>query len=47
MMLFLRDNGLIARPDTAQATTAMLALAASEISEDGLSRWIRDNLPKE
>jgi death on curing protein len=46
MVLFLRDNGYLFRPDSAQATAAILALAAGEISEEGLTRWIRDNLPK-
>jgi death on curing protein len=46
MMLFLRENGVVFRPDSAEATAAILALAAGEISEDGLTRWIRDNLPK-
>jgi death on curing protein len=30
----------------ADATAVILSLAAGEISEDGLARWIRDNLPK-
>ena len=29
-----------------EAAAANLALAAGEIGEDGLARWIRDNWPK-
>ncbi len=32
--------------DPIAAAAAILALAAGEISEAGLARWIRDNLPK-
>ena len=32
-------------PDPVQATAAMLSLAAGEIDEDGLARWIGDNWP--
>jgi death-on-curing protein len=28
------------------ATAMILALAAGEVSEQGLARWIRDNRPK-
>lgn len=45
MMVFLRKNGVAFAPSEAQATEAMLALAAGEVDEDGLSRWIRDNWP--
>ncbi len=44
MMTFLRVNDVKFAPDPAIATAAILALAASEIDEDGLTRWIRDNL---
>jgi death-on-curing protein len=47
MMVFLRKNGIAFAPDPAQATTIILALAAGEVSEDGLTRWIRDNWPAE
>ena len=46
MMAFLRKNGVMFRPDQAQATTIILALAAGEVSEDSLARWIGDNWPK-
>jgi len=45
MMVFLRRNGVEFAPDPAQATTIILALAAGEVSEKGLTRWIRDNWP--
>jgi death-on-curing protein len=47
MMVFLRRNGVAFAPDPAQATTIILALAAGEVSEDSLTRWIRDNWPYE
>jgi len=47
MMTFLRRNGIAFAPDPAQSTTIILALAAGEVSEDGLTRWIRDNWPSE
>jgi death-on-curing protein len=46
MMVFLRRNGVAFQPDPAQATTIILALAAGEVSEESLARWIRDNWPK-
>jgi death-on-curing protein len=46
MMVFLRKNGIRFAPDQAQATAMILALAAGEVGEDGLARWITDNLPK-
>lgn len=46
MATFLRKNAVRFAPDQAQATTIILALAAGEVSEDGLTRWISDNLPK-
>ena len=45
MMVFLRRNGVEFAPGPAQATTIILALAAGEVSEKGLTRWIRDNWP--
>jgi death-on-curing protein len=45
MMVFLRLNGIHFAPDPAEATVAIVALAAGEMDEDGLTRWIRDNLP--
>jgi death-on-curing protein len=45
MMVFLRLNGVRFAPDQAQATAAIIGLAAGEIDEAGLTRWIRDNWP--
>lgn len=45
MTLFLRLNGIAFRPDPAEATTIILGLAAGEVDESGLTRWIRDNWP--
>jgi death-on-curing protein len=46
MVVFLRKNGVRFAPDQAQSTKIMLALAAGEVSEESLARWIRDNWPK-
>lgn len=46
MMTFLRKNGVWFAPLQAQATNIILALAAGEVSEESLTRWIRDNWPK-
>jgi death-on-curing protein len=46
MMIFLRRNGISFAPDQAQATKMILALAAGEVSEESLARWIRDHWPK-
>jgi death-on-curing protein len=46
MMTFLRKNGVRFAPDQAHATAMILALAAGEVSEDSLVRWIKDNWPK-
>ena len=46
MVVFLRRNGVPFAPDQAQSTKIILALAAGEVSEDSLTRWIRDNWPK-
>lgn len=45
MMIFLRRNGIAFAPDPAHATAIILGLAAGEISEESLTRWIRDNWP--
>ena len=45
MIVFLRKNGVAFAPAETDATAAMLALAAGEVDEDGLARWIRDNWP--
>jgi death-on-curing protein len=46
MMIFLRKNGVRFAPDPAHATTIIVSLAAGEVSEESLTRWIRDNWPK-
>jgi death on curing protein len=40
---FLVLNGALFEADPEEATAMMLALAAGEIDEAGLARWIRDN----
>ena len=45
MMVFLRLNGIRFAPPPPEATAIMIALAAGEIVEDGLARWIADNIP--
>jgi len=47
MMTFLRFNGVAFAPSQAMAAAAILALAAGEVDEEGLTRWIRDNWPKD
>jgi death on curing protein len=46
MVTFLRRNGLRFAPDQAQATRIILSLAAGEVSEESLARWISDTLAK-
>ena len=46
LMAFLRKNGVRFAPEQAHATAIILALAAGEVSEESLTRWIRDNWPK-
>jgi death-on-curing protein len=46
MMTFLRKNGVRFAPDPARATRILISLAAGEVSEESLARWIRDNWPK-
>jgi death-on-curing protein len=46
MVVFLRLNDIHFAPEPAHATAIILALAAGEVSEESLSRWIRDNWPK-
>lgn len=43
MMVFLHKNGASFSPDPAQSTAIILSLAAGEVSERSLIRWIRDN----
>jgi len=45
MMVFLRLNGIRFAPPPPEATAIMIALAAGEIDEDGLARWIAANIP--
>ncbi len=44
VFLGLNDIDFVVPPE--QATAVILALAAGEVGEDGLARWIADNLPK-
>lgn len=46
MVAFLRKNGIRFTPQQAHATKIVLALAAGEVSEESLARWIKDNWPK-
>jgi death on curing protein len=46
MVVFLRRNGVRFAPEQAQSTKIILALAAGEVSEESLTRWIRDNWPE-
>ena len=45
LITFLGLNDIEFVAPEADAAAAILALAASEIDEDGLTRWIRDNWP--
>ena len=45
MMSFLLKNGVQFDPDPAQSTSIILSLAAGEVSEESLARWIKDNWP--
>jgi death-on-curing protein len=44
---FLGVNGVDFNVPEAEAATIILALAAGEVSEDSLTRWIRDNWSSE
>ena len=46
IIVFLGLNGIDFDVPPEAATVMILGLAAGEIDEDGLTRWIRDNLPK-
>jgi death-on-curing protein len=46
MASFLRKNEVRFAPDQAQATAMMLSLAAGEVSEQSLARWIAENIAK-
>ena len=43
---FLGINGIDFRVDEASAAAMILALAAGEINEQGLTQWIGDNWPE-
>ena len=43
---FLGVNGIDFIVPEAEAAAIILALAAGEVDEEGLTRWIRDNWPK-
>jgi death-on-curing protein len=45
MMGFLLKNGIAFSPEPAHATAIILSIAAGEVSEQSLTRWIRDNWP--
>lgn len=45
MRVFLVKNGIQFDPDPASSTSIILSLAAGEVSEQSLARWIRDNWP--
>ncbi len=46
VVTFLGMNGINFSADNAEAAVMIQDLAAGEIDEDGLSRWIRDNWPE-
>jgi death on curing protein len=46
MVIFLRKNGIRFAPEQAHATKMFFAIAAGEVSEESLTRWIKDNWPK-
>jgi death on curing protein len=46
MMVFLLKNGIAFAPQPADATAIILSLAAGEVSEASLTRWIKDNWPQ-
>ena len=45
MTVFLIKNGVAFSPSPADAAAIILGLAAGEVSEEGLTRWVRDNWP--
>jgi death-on-curing protein len=46
MMVFLRKNGVRLAPERPHAAQMIRSLAAGEVSEESLARWIRDNWPR-
>jgi death-on-curing protein len=47
IIVFLGLNGVDFDVPPAHAAAMILSLAAGEVSEDGLTRWIKDNWPKD
>jgi death on curing protein len=45
MVVFLRRNDIFFAPDPSHAAAIMMSLAAGEVSEASLARWVRDNWP--
>ncbi|WP_190273041.1 hypothetical protein [Rhodopseudomonas palustris] len=45
MVVFLAKNGIAFELAPTHATKIILALAAGEVSEASLTRWIRDSWP--
>lgn len=45
MLVFVRKNNIRFAPAPAVATKMFLALAAGEVSEESLARWIKDSWP--
>jgi death on curing protein len=45
LMVFLRLNAIPFAPPPPDATAAMMALAAGDVDEAGLARWIAANMP--
>jgi death-on-curing protein len=46
LVTFLGLNDIAFRVDEAEAVVILRDLAAGAVSEEGLTRWIQDNLPK-
>jgi death-on-curing protein len=47
MVTFLGLNNVALDVSNAAAAAAILALAAGEVEEEGLTQWLRDNWPKD
>ena len=47
MIVFLGLNGIDFLAPAENATAMILSLAAGEVNEESLTRWIRDNWPSE
>jgi death-on-curing protein len=45
MRIFLIKNDIQFDPDPAEAAAIIIALAAGDVSEESLTRWITDNWP--